>query len=90
MPPQAMKKTMKQIACAAVLVVACVPVWALAEDSKPEMKAAEVKKPKANKPQEQANSDEKAKSDDKKEKMPVATKPAATSPWDIGFGAAML
>ena len=76
---------MKKIACAAALVLACVPVSGSAEDLKPDMKASQVRRPQTNKPEEK-----KAKSDEKKEKRPETKKPGMRSPWDIGFGAAIM
>jgi hypothetical protein len=74
---------MKKLACAAALVLACVPASGSAEDLKPEIKAPQVKR--QTKPEEK-----KAKSNEKKEKKPETKKLGAKSPWDIGFGAAIM
>jgi Bacterial protein of unknown function (Gcw_chp) len=78
-------EVMKKIACVAALVLACVPVSGLTEESKPDIKAPEEKKPQTTKPE-----DNKAKSDEKKEKRPETKQLGPKSPWDIWFGAAIM
>jgi hypothetical protein len=76
---------MKKIACAAALVLACVPVSGLAEDVKPDIRASQVKRPQTKKAEGQ-----KAKPDETKEKRPETKTTGAKSPWDTSFGAAMM
>jgi uncharacterized protein Gcw-chp len=88
---------MKKIVCAVVFVLTCVPVSALAEDSKPDMKMPDTSKPETRKPKEKKakpeESKEKEKSQDKQdknEKKPTKASAMAVSPWDIAFGGSIM
>jgi uncharacterized protein (TIGR02001 family) len=83
-------ESMRKIACAAALVLACASVSVSAEDLRADKTAPDMKAPETKKPKEKKGKPEDKKSEEKKEKKPEKKKPATWTPWDIAFGAATM
>jgi uncharacterized protein (TIGR02001 family) len=80
-------ESMRKIACAAALVLACASVSVSAEGLKADKTAPDLKAPETKKPKETKGKPEDRKSEEKK---PEKKKPETWTPWDIAFGAAMM
>jgi uncharacterized protein (TIGR02001 family) len=80
-------ESMRKIACAAALVLACASVSVSAEDLKANKTAPDMKAPETKKPKEKKEKPEDKKSEQKK---PKEKKPETWTPWDIAFGAAIM